>query len=290
MNKDKIWVTLLIGISIGLIGLGKTEKGVWLQGVITNLFSPIQGWANFIENELKMRKENVKLKKEIMKLVMERERFKMLEIENKTLKEMLKFQEEKEEYKLKLAEIIGRENLPIGGRVVINKGRIDGIEKELPVITVGGVYGKIIEVKSKTSIVETIYDFNFRAPVINVRTGVQGIVEHSPSYGIMVKVPINSDIKVGDEFITSSISTIFPEGIKVGKVRKVKVDETRLFYNAIIDIGMEFYKVNEVFVIVGVDTVREEEVRYDTKVWKIRGEKKVSEEVWEKMEPKIRVP
>jgi len=64
----------------------------------------------------------------------------------------------------------------------------------------------------------TVYIGKDNAPGITAGTNAQGRL-------IIKYVPIWKEVKLGDEVITSSMDSIFPYGIKVGKVEKINKDE-----------------------------------------------------------------
>ena len=61
-------------------------------------------------------------------------------------------------------------------------------------------------------------------PVKNVRNGIRGITKGlaSNEKGMVVEfIPLDSDIKLGDIFVTSGIGTTYPPGYFVGEVSKI---------------------------------------------------------------------
>jgi rod shape-determining protein MreC len=61
-------------------------------------------------------------------------------------------------------------------------------------------------------------------PVKNVRNGIRGITKGLATnrIGIMVEfITLDSDVKLGDIFVTSGIGTTYPPGYLVGEVSKI---------------------------------------------------------------------
>ena len=61
-------------------------------------------------------------------------------------------------------------------------------------------------------------------PVKNVRNGISGITKGlaTNERGMIVEfIPVDSDVKLGDIFVTSSIGTTYPPGYLVGEVYRI---------------------------------------------------------------------
>jgi rod shape-determining protein MreC len=69
----------------------------------------------------------------------------------------------------------------------------------------------------------SLTDPNFSVSVRVERTRVEGVVSGTGTNLCVLKyIPLEEDIVVGDILITSGTDGIFPEGIKVGVIRKVE--------------------------------------------------------------------
>ncbi|MDI6839788.1 MAG: rod shape-determining protein MreC [bacterium] len=268
-REVSIWFILLIIICIVLIGLGKTQRGIRVQLRATSFFSPFQKYASFLFNTFKIRHENKILKQKMAQLVFENQQLKMYKYENEKLKSLLEFKTQKP-YKLIAAKVVGRDPDPMSGICVVDKGEDDGVEKNLPVITMDGVYGKILENRKNIAVVQTFFNFNFRVSAMDIRTGIQGIAKWESGEGcILEKVPIYSDIKVGDKIVTSGLGSVFPKGLEIGEVEKIDVDKTKLFYSIRLKPVCKFSEVEYVFIVKEMPTVSEKEAIYETPVWEI---------------------
>ena len=61
-------------------------------------------------------------------------------------------------------------------------------------------------------------------PVKNARNGIRGITKGlaTSDRGMIVEfIPLDSDVKLGDIFVTSGIGTTYPPGYLVGEVSKI---------------------------------------------------------------------
>ena len=109
----------------------------------------------------------------------------------------------------------------------IYKGFNDGVTLSDLVVGSDGVVGKVTEVTPMHSTVRLFSDPTQHIPVKNSRNGERGITKGlaSNEKGMIVRfVPLKSDIKLGDIFVTSGIGNSYPPGYFVGRVKSI--DET----------------------------------------------------------------
>lgn len=247
--KIRITPIILIIISLIFIGLGRIEKFDILRIKIASVFFPVQKIISLFFNISKGIKEQSVLKKKIAELTLENQLLKKYKLENDEFRDILNFAKDSE-YELILSKIIMRENEPFPSLCIIDKGRQDGLKELMQVITQDGIYGKIIKVGERTATLQTIFDYNFRVSGMNIRNGIQGIVRWSGGEGLVFEyIPIGSDIKIGDEIITSGIGGVFMKGLRVGTVKKIEVDKTGLTYHILLEPACKIRKIENVFVI-----------------------------------------
>jgi len=189
--------------------------------------------------------------------------------ENKELKtKQLVFNELKEEnarlrqaagfrtfnpYSLKLipAQLVSRSSSAWFSLAQINKGSRSGIKKDMVIISELGLVGRVIEVSLFSSKVLLITSVDSSIAAADFRNRDSGVVAGGrPDRLIMKYVGAEGNIKVGDEIITSHISTIFPPGIPIGRVSKATKKEHDLFYHIEIKPVVDFSKLEEVFIVI----------------------------------------
>lgn len=142
---------------------------------------------------------------------------------------------------------------PIGipWRFYIEGGKKDGFAYGDPVIRRSHLVGKIFQVNSATSIVLTLFNPSLRVGVVDLRTGVLGVLEGGSPPSINY-VPVDANIRVGDTLITSGLGGIFPRGILVGvvsKIHKNKKGEGEMFLSIEGDPFFDFSLLGKVEVL-----------------------------------------
>ena len=119
----------------------------------------------------------------------------------------------------------------------INKGRSDGIRVDQPVITAGGLAGKITRTSSGSAQVTLITDSSSAVSAQVVPNGANGIIKPEvgkPDDLLLDFVQKGRRVRKGSTVVTSGfasdeVKSIFPRGIPVGRVSRVDLDEVELY-------------------------------------------------------------
>ncbi|MEW6109994.1 MAG: rod shape-determining protein MreC [Nitrospirota bacterium] len=165
--------------------------------------------------------ENKKLKRQVDDLILEKKKYQEVILENRRLRELLSLREKQNNY-VTSAEIIARGVDHFANTLIINKGRRDGVEKDMSAITPKGLAGKIFNVSGSFSRLLLLTDINFSASVRMQDSRKEGIISGTGTKKCILKyVPYEEEIKTGDIIITSGLDMLFPPGIPVGYVSKV---------------------------------------------------------------------
>ena len=104
------------------------------------------------------------------------------------------------------------------------------MRKRMAVVTPLGVVGQVVSVTARSAKVLLLTDPNSGIDVLVQRTRTHGIVSGSLENGTVLKyVKRSEDIQVGDRLITSGLDGIFPKGVMVATVIKVRKQNLGLF-------------------------------------------------------------
>ncbi len=143
--------------------------------------------------------------------------------------------------------------------ILINKGQNQGIEKEMAVINSKGIIGITEDVSGNYTRVQSILNSNSK---INAK------LKNSFHFGTLVwngidynvvqleDIPRQANIKIGDTIITGGKSTIFPEGVLIGTIKKINSQNS----NHSIDIKLfnDMSNIGYTYVVTSLD---KEEIR-----------------------------
>lgn len=255
-KKKKIIIIGLIGILL-ILFLNLYQKDV--KNFFYLFSSPIQKilWRTgekvsvFFETigEIKnLKKENEELKLKIKDLLVENVSLRELKKENEVLRTALNIGLEKE-FRLHLSQVIGKDISE--DFLLINKGSKDGLENNLPVITQQKtLVGRISEVYENFSKVMLISNkkSSFDGKILDTET--YGVVKGKEGNKINFELlPRDKEIKEGDLVVTSAIGGIFPAGILVGEIEKVKKSDIEPFQQAEVKPAFDIKNLEFLFVI-----------------------------------------
>ncbi|MBI4744928.1 MAG: rod shape-determining protein MreC [Actinobacteria bacterium] len=220
-----------------------------LQAGVTKIINSFSSNVNFITDVFNLREENRKLKKENEKLKHKFIFYKEIENENSRLRKLIGF-EERLKYRTLPAQIIGKSSNDWQSSIIIDKGYADGLTKNMPVFTSDGLVGQIVQVAPNASQVQLILDQKSGVGVQILSTGetgvLQGQINGFPELEFISK---NSEVKVGDEIVTSGLGGVFPKGILVGKVVSLRIDGYSLNKQIYVKPTVDFSKLGEILII-----------------------------------------
>jgi rod shape-determining protein MreC len=120
--------------------------------------------------------------------------------------------------------------------IEIDKGTSDGVHVNQPVMTAGGLAGKIVAATGGTARVALITDASSAVSAEVMPKGVAGIVK--PEIGgkdlILDFIPKGSQVRQGQVVVTSgfragALQSLFPRGIPIGKVGSVNQDQLEVY-------------------------------------------------------------
>lgn len=197
---------------------------------------------NFIQNE--------KLKKYIDLLKNRLNAKEEIYLENARLKNLLSFRQ-KSSYRLIAARVIARSADSWSSSVIIDKGKRNGIKRQMAVITYLGLAGRVTDTQEFTSKILLISDPNLGVSAIVQRSRQEGLVSGTlGSHLIMKYLPEESDIRIGDVIITSGLNQTYPKGLLIGTVVGIGREFSGLSRYAIIKPAVNPSNIEEVLIII----------------------------------------
>ncbi len=222
-----------------------SEASIFFQSLYKNVVSYISIFTEY----KKIKVQNQELKKSLSILINENNQLKEKLSYYKRWNKMLKYKE-RSSFKLIPANVIGREPSAWFQYIFIDKGKKDGIKKDMVVITYLGLVGKVKAVGPRTSKVMLILDAKSSLGGMIQRTRDIGVIEGlGKEYLKMIYINNLANIYKGDVVITSGLGGIYPKGIAVGYVFRIEKDLDKLYQKVYITPRVDFMHLEEVFII-----------------------------------------
>ena len=223
-HKDHFVFAFAIIFSTFILLNNESPKMSIIRGKATDVVSFFSSPFAWIQSLMFLEKENQVLREKNLELSLQVESMLNLQNENNALMEMLEFKKNKK-FIIKSAKVVNKGIQPNLLSIIIDRGTVDGVKNNLPVLTPKGVVGKTIEASKNNSIVQLISDANFRLSTRILPSGATGILRFVNGETAEIReVQKNVVINIGDKVVTSGFSDIYPAGLPVGTVKGVYQD------------------------------------------------------------------
>ncbi len=131
------------------------------------------------------------------------------------------------------AQVVGAPVSNFEQTIELDRGKDDGIDVDMPVVTGDGLVGLVVEASGRRSMVRLITDPGSSVGVRVSRSGEPGIAAgEGPDRMLSVGfIEVDADVRVGDLFVTSGLeggSDLYPSSIPVGTVTRARKVEGEL--------------------------------------------------------------
>ena len=223
---------ILMAFDARQIDSGQRVIRVWTQTIadfvqspVTTLSSSISGYFGSIANLRSAQSENDALKQKVQELQVELKQKDDLSDENARLKALLGL---KQQSKINVlpARIIGRDPSIWFDSSIIDKGSLDGVKLNMPVVTDGGLVGRVTAVGPLTSQVDMLTSDKSGVGGVIGEIGVSnalGVVSGTSKRDVieMRYVAGSFDVQPGQVVYTTGQDGIYPPGLKIGEIVEV---------------------------------------------------------------------
>ena len=265
MNRSSIAALVIFAGVLGYFLTFGPESTRKLQGGFYQMISPFLSTGSSLEKQIssmrtglksleELEKDNAQLRVENRALNATNQALRDVEREVNRLRLALAYRE-RSVFKLVPAEIITRDASTWWRTVTINRGKQDGIETDMSVVTDQGLVGKTTTVSESISIVLLVSDENCRVAANVEGTREQGIVSGERVAGALTPLlnlnflSKQANLQPGQKVYTSGVGGVFPSGLLVGMVKEYKVRD--LDGQARIAPAVDLAKLEDVFVVTG---------------------------------------
>ncbi|NLV16722.1 MAG: rod shape-determining protein MreC [Syntrophomonadaceae bacterium] len=262
------WIILvMIIVSVMIIPMTSTDRqdNTAFEKMVQGLYAPLQRGVNFLAEYLDdlgsyfVNKQDLvaiiqNIEKERQLYLLENQALKEYQYEAQRLKELLDFKDQNlANMDLIPAQVIARSPNNWYSTININRGYSHGVAKDMAVITPLGLVGRVSFVGKDSAQVMLITDREGAVGALIQETRVPGIVvgDAKSKQLYMNHLQFYSEIKSGDQVVTSRFSEYFPQGIIIGKIGEVTSDPEILSKTATVIPAVDLDQFEEVLVIRG---------------------------------------
>ena len=266
--SSKYWLLILVLVCIVLMGLSLAGNHVGgpFRVIANYTVVPMQNGMNTIgkwmhdftqnfETLEEIRKENQELQQQVDELTVANNRLQQEQYELERLRELYALDQKYNEYEKVGAHVTASDTGNWFSSFIIDKGKQDGIKKDMNVMAGAGLVGIVTEVGPNWARVRSIIDdtSNVSGQVLSTsdKCMVSGDLKLMQDGKIRFSQLPNNDskIEVGEQIVTSHISSKFLPGILVGYVSEIGVDSNNLTHSGTITPAVDFQHLQEVLVL-----------------------------------------
>lgn len=195
--------------------------------------APFRAWnwlTDSFADRSRLRRENLEVTARLRLANLQLQRFAAIEEENRRLRDMRENSAGVAE-RVVVASILNVDLDPFRHRVLLDKGAADGVFKGQAVLDAEGIFGQVSKVNARTSEVILISDAEHAIPVQASRSGLRTIaVGTGDSRKLSLPfVTVESDLKPGDQLLSTGMGGVFPPGYPVAEITRVERAATATF-------------------------------------------------------------
>lgn len=268
-QRAPIWlVTLLVGNLIIMAADARDADGrhkilrIWtqtfaspLQSASSKASGATSGFFEQIWNFRSTAQQNEQLKERLIQVEQELNLARQAAAENERLKALLNLKEQTQIQSVP-ARVIARDASAWFNTITINRGTSSGVAVNMPVVTGGGIVGRVIAAGPWSSQVMLITDEKAGAGAVVGQlgqSGALGSVRGRADLGValieMRYVSGLEKVEVGDSVMTTGQDGIYPPGLNVGRVVDVKTGTATQAHQILIQPGAQLDQMEDVAIL-----------------------------------------
>jgi rod shape-determining protein MreC len=136
--------------------------------------------------------------------------------------------------------------------ITLNKGAKDSIKQDMGVITSMGVLGIVEHTTKKFAAVQSL---------LNTRSNINAKIKNTNNFGSLKwntkrfdvvqleDIPRMVPLNIGDTIVTGAMSSIFPENIPIGTIKKFNLMPSESFYSIDVALFNDMTNIKNVYII-----------------------------------------
>jgi len=259
-NVIALLAFLAVAVALLLLNKGKSRQ---LQDKVMSVFSPfihasasadkaMEGTTTVVGDPTALKRDNEKLQIEVQRLRIITKKYDEMMDENNKLRKLVDYKQGSP-FKLTAARVVKRSAGTWWNTLIIDKGSLDGLGTDSPVITDVGLIGKTGKLSPRMAEVILLTD-----ELCRVSAYVEGTKERGILFGERGGMDLRPDLRlrylsrnavinIGSNVYSSGDGGVFPPGLHLGKVKRFENRE--ISGEAIVEPVVDFESLEHVFVV-----------------------------------------
>ena len=161
----------------------------------------------------------------------------------------------RQQYTFVTAKVINNSVNRRNNYLTLNKGGLQGIRPEMGVVCAEGIVGIIKDTSAHFSSVLSLLHKDARISAMVRKSGYVGSLVWDGfdfRHALLRDIALHVKLVKGDTIVTSSFSSIFPEGIMIGTVDDFEAKEGDNFYTINVKLSTDFSNLSSVYIVENV--------------------------------------
>ena len=235
-----------------------SEQSVLRIWLVTG-FAPVVGVADAILSSVKgtgasyvdvrhAREENLELREKVDQLTAERNNALERAAELDRLRTQLALPP-RPQYRELAANVISRNASLWFRRLTIDRGTLDGVKRDMPVATAGGIVGRVISVGPNFAMVQVITDKHAGVGAMLQASRAMGEIRGLDNDRCELKnISTSEKVEVGESVVTTGLDRIYPKGLLVGTVESIEADPNAPWHKIVVKPAAPVDRIEHVLV------------------------------------------
>lgn len=164
----------------------------------------------------------------------------------------LRYNNSSNNYRFIPANVINNSIYRNNNYLLIDKGRNDGLKKDMGVVCENGIVGKIANVSDNyASVVSMLHPYTIVSARFANNQHIANVCWNTKDYrfGQVRDIPLHLQLNKGDTLVTSGYSNVYPPDFMIGTIEEMINSESKDFNTAKIRFSTNFSTLRHVFVI-----------------------------------------
>ncbi len=227
----------------------------WFAGSIYTAQSEVTSYFDLSAENEKLKQENTILRT----MLYNEEEQDTLPVENESFN-----------FKVVPAQVIKNSFALRNNYITIDKGKNDGVQQDMGVVTSEGVLGIVEHTTNKFASVQSL---------LNTKSNINAKIKNTNNFGSLKwdtnrfdvvqleDIPRMVPLTIGDTIVTGAMSSIFPENIPIGVIKKFDLNASESFYSIDVSLFNDMTNIKEVYIINNMNSAEirelEDQIRND---------------------------
>ena len=222
-----------------------------IESALRSATRPVADFVNNLTDVNRLTGDNQALRRENERLTSELARLQEVERENQELRLLLDIRQARPEETFVAANIIARDPSNLTDAIAIDRGRVDGLQEGMIVLTrQGSLIGSLSRVLDDVAWLTLITDRESAVSALIQESRAQGVVIGGTDGTLTMEFVVETaDVKEGDLVLTSGLGGRHPAGELIGRVVEVAGTAHELFQEVRLQPLADFSRLEVVLVL-----------------------------------------